>query len=105
MNSYDKSFLFQDKKWFEDAVAKVIKDNIGDSYASSLAAECYFVDFLRDAEEVTAESVGDISDETDFDMPHVYETISSWDSLRDRLTYFMNQYNEQVNRLYLYVSL
>lgn len=75
---------------------KVVKESLGESVASALNVEHYFVDFLRDPEEVVTESVAEMADELDFDMPHVYETIESWVSLRDRLYYFMHQYNEQV---------
>lgn len=88
--------VVQDKKWFEDTLTKVAKEEFGESYAGALSAEHFFVDFLRDPEEAGTESVADMMDDSDFEMPHVYETIQSWESLKDRLYYFMHQYNEQV---------
>jgi len=61
-----------------------------------LRSEHYFVDFLRDAEEPVIESLQDVTDDMDFEMPHIYEVVPSWDVLQGRLTFFMNQYNEQV---------
>lgn len=75
---------------------------LGDDYARSVSDDQYFVDFLRDAEEMGNDSIVDISSEdSDFDMPHIYEAIAGWDSLKDRLIYFMNQYNDQVCVNYL----
>lgn len=71
----------------------MVRDYISEDYVPSLNKEQFFVDFLRDAEEATGE---EMSEETDFDMPHVYEAIPSWDTLKERLNFFMAQYNEQV---------
>lgn len=57
------------------------------------------MDFMRDPEEVTGEEdSGDI----ELEMPHVYETIPSWDGLRERLNFFMHQYNEQVRSIKIF---
>lgn len=54
--------------------------------------EPYFVDFLRDAPEATGEE----GDDADLEAPKIYEPISSYESLSDRLNAFQNQYNELV---------
>lgn len=71
----------------------MVREHFGDECVLTLVKEQYFVDFMRDAEEPTGE---ELSEEDNFDMPHIYETIPSWDGLKERLYYFMNQYNEQV---------
>ena len=86
--------LQQDRKWFEDAISRVVREHLGEEYLPCLGKDQYFVDFMRDPEEPTGEEdSGDI----ELEMPHVYETIPSWDGLRERLNFFMHQYNEQVS--------
>ena len=88
------SSLEQDRKWFEDAISRVVREHLGEEYLPCLSKDQYFVDFMRDPEEPTGEEdSGDI----ELEMPHVYETIPSWDGLRERLNFFMHQYNEQVS--------
>ena len=88
------SSLEQDRKWFEDVISRVVREHLGEEYQLCLGKDQYFVDFMRDPEEPTGEEdSGDI----ELEMPHVYETIPSWDGLRERLNFFMHQYNEQVS--------
>jgi len=83
----------QDKHWFEDVLSNVCREHLGEEATIALTKEQYFVDFLRDAEEPTGDEP---VDDLDLEVPHVYEPIPSWEILRDRLTYFMGHYNEQV---------
>jgi len=39
---------------------------------------------------------GEEPEETDFDMPKVYEPIKSFDSLMERLNMFLSHYNESI---------
>lgn len=39
---------------------------------------------------------GEEPEETDFDMPKVYEPIKSFDSLMERLNMFLCHYNESI---------
>lgn len=72
----------------------MVKDQLGDDHVSLVSNEQFFVDFLRDIDEQAGDE--NISEETDFEMPCVYEPIPSWQGLKDRLNFFMSQYNEQV---------
>uniref|UniRef100_A0A3B4C567 AAA+ ATPase domain-containing protein n=1 Tax=Pygocentrus nattereri TaxID=42514 RepID=A0A3B4C567_PYGNA len=54
--------------------------------------EEYFVDFLRDAPEMT----GDEPEDTEVLVPKVYEPIPSFPALSERLALFLQQYNESV---------
>ena len=47
---------------------------------------------FRDAPEPT----GDEGEDTDMEMPHIYEPIPSFDALEERLKMFLVQYNEMV---------
>ncbi|XP_064651602.1 dynein axonemal heavy chain 8-like [Lineus longissimus] len=82
----------EDTKWFTSACANVIRDNLGDEMHARLHEEPYFVDFLRDAPEPT----GDEPEDTDFDMPKIYEQIPDYNYLNDRLLMFMSSYNDTV---------
>ncbi|KAG7248451.1 hypothetical protein CRUP_012759, partial [Coryphaenoides rupestris] len=62
------------------------------SPADGGAGDTYFVDFLRDAPEATGEEPED----SDFDMPKVYERVESYESLKERLNMFLGQYNESI---------
>ena len=61
-----------DKLWFEECMLKVLKQEVGDEVLEHLPDEAYFVDFLRDAPELT----GDEPDDFVVDEPKVYEMVS-----------------------------
>uniref|UniRef100_A0A8C1K9Z1 Dynein, axonemal, heavy chain 5 like n=1 Tax=Cyprinus carpio TaxID=7962 RepID=A0A8C1K9Z1_CYPCA len=54
--------------------------------------EAYFVDFLRDAPEMT----GDEPEDAEAETPKIYEPIPSFKALSERLSVFQQQYNETV---------
>ena len=78
-----------DKTWFNHEVLTQIKKNLGHEY-EEMATEIYFVDFLRDAPEPTGEEEGD----ADMELPKIFEPIISFESLEERLCYFLEQYND-----------
>eukprot|EP01135_Chromosphaera_perkinsii_P008183 Nk52_evm5s1178 gene=Nk52_evmTU5s1178 len=83
----------KDKEWFEKNMAKVVQENLENEQMDQvMKSDKYFVDFLRDAPEVTGEEEGDVEPE----VPKVYEPIESFESLKERLEFFMGQYNENV---------
>ncbi|KAI7806102.1 putative dynein heavy chain 5 [Triplophysa rosa] len=84
----------EDVAWFDCTLAKLVEDELGvkERVIVDVGVDTYFVDFLRDAPEATGEE----PEETDFDMPKVYEPIKSYDSLMERLNLFLNQYNESI---------
>uniref|UniRef100_A0A8C5C0U0 Dynein, axonemal, heavy chain 5 n=1 Tax=Gadus morhua TaxID=8049 RepID=A0A8C5C0U0_GADMO len=86
----------EDVSWFDQALAQLLlqEDFGGDAARSAAdsADDSYFVDFLRDAPEATGEEAED----SDFDMPKVYEPVESYESLTERLTMFLGQYNESI---------
>jgi dynein heavy chain len=88
----DRFTTQDDRIWFEKNLQQVAEDSCGAEIASSMDAEPYFVDFLRDAPEATGEE----GEDTDFDSPKVYEPLSSLQQLSDRLEMYQQQYNESV---------
>ncbi|XP_039266995.2 dynein axonemal heavy chain 8-like [Styela clava] len=88
----DRFVNSQDTAWFHKALKNVGTEILGAEFSSHLAKEPYFVDFLRDAPEMTGEE----EDDACFDAPKIYEPINSMDELRDRLKMFMTQYNEAI---------
>lgn len=71
----------------------MVRDSLGSEYVSAVIDDKHFVDFLRDMDEQVAE---ELSDDSEYEVPHVYEPILNWETLRDRLNFFMSQFNEQV---------
>ncbi|GCC19123.1 hypothetical protein chiPu_0020970, partial [Chiloscyllium punctatum] len=68
----DRFVSEEDRYWFENAVTRIVEDNIGKQLAEKLHKEPYFVDFLRDLPEPT----GDEPEDFVFVVPKVYEMIS-----------------------------
>ncbi|XP_046898543.1 dynein axonemal heavy chain 5 isoform X2 [Hypomesus transpacificus] len=83
-----------DVVWLDGALARLVGEELGDEARALLdvGEDAYFVDFLRDAPEATGEEPED----TDFDLPKVYEPIQSLETLTERLDMFLSQYNESI---------
>ncbi|KAJ8415685.1 hypothetical protein AAFF_G00402420 [Aldrovandia affinis] len=90
----DRFTVSEDVAWFDQALAKLVEEELGEDYRAlvDFGVDSYFVDFLRDAPEATGEEPED----TDFDMPKVYEPIESFESLMERLDMFLSHYNESI---------
>ncbi|KAM9783262.1 dynein axonemal heavy chain 5-like [Neosynchiropus ocellatus] len=89
----DRFTVPEDMLWFDRALANLVEERLGPEHKRTVdGVDRYFVDFLRDAPEATGEEPED----TDFDMPKVYEAIESFESLRERLNMFLSHYNESV---------
>ncbi|EDO32004.1 predicted protein [Nematostella vectensis] len=81
-----------DREWFEKQITKSLVDTVGDDAAGELMAEPFFVDFLRDAPEVTGEEPED----ADLDAPKIYELVPSLEFLNEKLGMYMMMYNDTV---------
>uniref|UniRef100_A0A668T4J6 AAA+ ATPase domain-containing protein n=1 Tax=Oreochromis aureus TaxID=47969 RepID=A0A668T4J6_OREAU len=90
----DRFTMPDDVEWFDQALAKLVEEHLGEEHKNMVdyGAERYFVDFLRDAPEATGEEPED----SDFDLPKVYEPIESFEALKDRLNMFLSHYNESI---------
>ncbi|XP_019376784.1 PREDICTED: dynein heavy chain 5, axonemal [Gavialis gangeticus] len=90
----DRFTTLEDVKWFDTSLAKLVEEEFGEEKKALVdsGADAYFVDFLRDAPEVTGEE----PEENDFDMPKVYEPIESLNHLKDRLNTLLQIYNESI---------
>ncbi|KAM7382615.1 hypothetical protein PAMP_002338 [Pampus punctatissimus] len=90
----DRFTMPEDVEWFDQALAKLVEEELGveDKNIVDYGVDRYFVDFLRDAPEATGEEPED----SDFDLPKVYEPIESFESLKDRLNMFLSHYNESI---------
>ena len=49
----DRFTMIEDKEWFNKMLKGVVEEDCGAALASVLEDEPYFVDFLRDAPEIT----------------------------------------------------
>ncbi|KAI5624114.1 dynein heavy chain 5, axonemal isoform X1 [Silurus asotus] len=83
-----------DVGWFDQTLADLAQQQLGVEARMSVEVgqDAYFVDFLRDPPEATGEE----PEETNFDMPKVYEPIVSFSSLCERLNMFLDLYNESI---------
>ncbi|XP_070691188.1 dynein axonemal heavy chain 5 [Pempheris klunzingeri] len=90
----DRFTMPEDVEWFDQALAKLVEEEHGEEHKDIVDSglDIYFVDFLRDAPEATGEEPED----SDFDLPKVYEQIESFESLKDRLNMFLSHYNESI---------
>uniref|UniRef100_A0A6I8NWR7 Dynein axonemal heavy chain 5 n=1 Tax=Ornithorhynchus anatinus TaxID=9258 RepID=A0A6I8NWR7_ORNAN len=90
----DRFTVDEDVNWFDSALIKLVEEEFGKEKKPlvDFGIDTYFVDFLRDAPEVTAEE----TEETEVNIPKVYEPIESFVRLRDRLNTFLQIYNENV---------
>ncbi|EDV25010.1 uncharacterized protein TRIADDRAFT_56504 [Trichoplax adhaerens] len=88
----DRFVSKSDVDWFQRALNTVVENDFGESYLNLVNEEHYFVDFLRDAPEVT----GDEVDDSDFETPKIYEPIESFEQLSDRLIHYLMSYNEAI---------
>lgn len=71
---------------------KVTAQDHGPGLVEQGSPEAYFVDFLRDAPEMT----GDEPEDAEAETPKIYEPIPSFKALSERLSVFQQQYNETV---------
>ncbi|XP_060906983.1 dynein axonemal heavy chain 5 [Labrus mixtus] len=90
----DRFTMPEDVEWFNKALPKLVEEELGEEYKNLVEVEPdrYFVDFLRDAPEATGEEPED----SDFDLPKVYEPMESFESLKERLNLFLSHYNESI---------
>jgi len=68
----DRFISQTDKAWFDDCTLKVLRQEVGDELVEQMPEEAYFVDFLRDAPELT----GDEPEDFVIVEPKVYEMVS-----------------------------
>ncbi|XP_014673291.1 PREDICTED: dynein heavy chain 8, axonemal-like [Priapulus caudatus] len=81
----------EDCTWFENALVKVIRDNLGSEAGDVVKETTYFCDFYREAPEVTTE------EQEGTDGPDtVYEPVTDMAVLEGRLALLLAQYNESV---------
>ena len=70
----DRFITDADKEWFDVELMNTVFNELGEDYAEIIRDPKYFVDFMRDAPEPTGEEVED----TDMELPKIYEPIESF---------------------------
>lgn len=88
----DRFTTFDDYNWFTSEIKTIALRELGSTYEEMLDPSPVFVDFMRDAPEPTGEE----GEETDMELPKVYEPITDIEFLRERLKMFLVQFNEMV---------
>ena len=86
----DRFITDADKEWFDIEVMNTVEQEFNEEVVDVIKEPRYFVDFMRDAPEPTGEEVED----TDMELPKIYEPIESFKHLEERLQYFLDQYND-----------
>ncbi|XP_056299693.1 dynein axonemal heavy chain 5 isoform X1 [Pseudoliparis swirei] len=96
----DRFTMPEDVDWFDQALAKLVEEELAEEHKNiaDYGPDTYFVDFLRDAPEATGtiNQKGEEPEDSDFDLPKVYEPMESFESLKERLNMFLSHYNESV---------
>ncbi|XP_051538163.1 dynein axonemal heavy chain 5 [Myxocyprinus asiaticus] len=82
----------KDRDTFNSILERITEKDHGPSILECGSWEEYFVDFLRDAPEMT----GDEPEDAEAETPKIYEPIPSFKALSERLSVFQQQYNETV---------
>ncbi|XP_016398775.1 dynein heavy chain 5, axonemal-like [Sinocyclocheilus rhinocerous] len=82
----------KDRETFDGILERITVQDHGPSLVEQGPTEAYFVDFLRDAPEMT----GDEPEDAEAETPKIYEPIPSFKALSERLSLFQQQYNETV---------
>uniref|UniRef100_A0A146LY58 Dynein heavy chain 5, axonemal n=3 Tax=Lygus hesperus TaxID=30085 RepID=A0A146LY58_LYGHE len=88
----DRFTLESDKEWFDNKLLEVVATDLGPEYRQMALANPPFVDFMRDAPEPTGEE----GEDTDMELPKVYEPVWDLSELQERLDMFLSQFNEMV---------
>ncbi|CAJ1061772.1 dynein axonemal heavy chain 5 isoform X1 [Xyrichtys novacula] len=90
----DRFTMPEDIEWFDQALTKLVEEELGEEFKNIVGCgpDRYFVDFLRD----TPEATGEEPEDSDFDLPKVYEPVESIESLKERLNMFLSHYNESI---------
>ncbi|XP_030249747.1 dynein heavy chain 5, axonemal isoform X3 [Sparus aurata] len=90
----DRFTMPEDVEWLDQALVKLVEVELSEEHKKVVDSglDSYFVDFLRDAPEATGEEPED----SDFDLPKVYEPMESFESLKERLNMFLSHYNESI---------
>lgn len=88
----DRFTIAADKEWFNSELLSLIVTDLGPDYSDMAKPNPVFVDFMRDAPEPTGEE----GEDTDMELPKVYEPVTCYDVLRERLNMFLMQFNEMV---------
>ena len=87
----DRFITPEDVDWFTKSLVSLVQKDLGDEYSNAVANKSYFVDFLREPPENEDPEV-----EIDLEAIKVYEKVPSFDVLRERVTDYMKQYNENL---------
>ncbi|KER25686.1 hypothetical protein T265_14170, partial [Opisthorchis viverrini] len=88
----DRFISPSDTQWFEKYISLLAAEILSEEQLAHLQTESYFVDFMRDAPELTGEEPEDF----DISAPKIYEPVESIDVLRERLLMFMASMNENI---------
>ena len=81
----------EDIDWFTKAQINIVTKEHGEEMGQAITNRSYFVDFMRDPPESD-----DPDKEIDPESIKVYEKVTSFDVLKERLTDFMKTYNESI---------
>uniref|UniRef100_A0A1B0GJY1 Putative dyneins heavy chain n=1 Tax=Lutzomyia longipalpis TaxID=7200 RepID=A0A1B0GJY1_LUTLO len=88
----DRFTVACDKEWFNTEILALVTTELGEEFVEMAKPNPVFVDFMRDAPEPTGEE----GEDTDMELPKVYEPVTQYDILRERLIMFLSQFNEMV---------
>ncbi|XP_013102946.2 dynein axonemal heavy chain 8 [Stomoxys calcitrans] len=93
----DRFTDYKDTAWFIDRMKRDAKAYLSEAYMEQFPEdETFFVDFLRDAPDAQEDD-----EDVSLEPPKIYEEISSMEQVKDRVTWYMSQFNEYVRGFHM----
>jgi len=91
----DRFICNEDVEWFDKTITAYAVKEFGEELGHTVAKKSYFVDFLRDQPE-NDDAEEEEDENADSEDYKIYESVPSFDVLKNRLFDYMKQYNETV---------
>ncbi|XP_037951167.1 dynein heavy chain 8, axonemal [Teleopsis dalmanni] len=92
----DRFTDYKDTKWFLERMEKDAQKFLGTHFELYPEEQTYFVDFLRDPPEGVEDD-----EEISMDAPKIYEEIPSFDFVKQKVAFYMGQFNEYVRGFHM----
>ncbi|KAI8124809.1 axonemal, Dynein heavy chain 8 [Lucilia cuprina] len=92
----DRFTDYKDTLWFIDRMKKDAKSHLVKYWEEFPEDESFFVDFLRDPPDA-----GEDDEDVSLEPPKIYEEIPSMETVKNRIFWYMGQFNEYVRGFHL----
>lgn len=94
----DKFVSKEDVVWFDGAMEDVLSKEFPGSVVNEAMKPVYFIDFMRDAPDVSDEALDSGQPIAEPTEPHIYEPVYLLEVLKKRVLEYMDRYNDANKR-------